>query len=175
MFNEIPIRFQRLTITQSIRNNAAETEIRHMNNNVVFLHGQPAPIGHYIRIGTSAYRQFETLLGAGRMPINSVVVEAAVCARRSRKGTFRRSSIPEAWRSQHFLDHELADANRVAQKAARIRTNDEALRETLLRSGERLERMSLVLEDLQRAIGHGPRSACPHRRIKSANRSARKW
>jgi hypothetical protein len=81
------------------------------------------------------------------------------------------SSISESRRIQHFLDHDLADANRAARQATRIGTNDEPLRETLLRSSERLERMSLVLDNLQKTMGDGPRSAAPRRR---ANRVARK-
>lgn len=84
------------------------------------------------------------------------------------------SSVPELRRIQHFLDHYLTDANRIARKAARIRTSDEPLRETLLRSSERLERMSAVLENLKLTIGDAPRSAAPRRRLGLLPDSARK-
>lgn len=84
------------------------------------------------------------------------------------------SSVSEARRIQHFLDKDLAEANRLARKAARIRTSDESLRETLLRSSERLERMSPVLEELQKTIGDGPRSAAPRQRSASGSNAARK-
>ena len=52
-----------------------------MNETVVYLHGQPSEIGHFLRIGTSGHRQLETLLGAGKMMLDRVVVEASAVAR----------------------------------------------------------------------------------------------
>jgi len=83
------------------------------------------------------------------------------------------SSIPDARRIEHFLDQDLANANRTARKAARIRTNDEALREVLVRSSERLERISAVLAELQNTVGDGPRSFSPQRRSASGRGAAR--
>lgn len=54
-----------------------------MSQNVVFLHGQPSAIGHFLRVGTTGHRQIETLLGAGRMPVQSVVIEAGVASRQA--------------------------------------------------------------------------------------------
>lgn len=51
-----------------------------MSQNVVYLHGRPSDIGHFLRIGTSGHRQLETLLGAGKMTIDRVVVEASAVA-----------------------------------------------------------------------------------------------
>jgi hypothetical protein len=83
------------------------------------------------------------------------------------------SSVPDSRRISHFLDQDLADANRTARKAARIRTSDDSLREMLLRSSERLERIPAVLEELQRTVSDGPRSAAPHRRSASGSGAAR--
>ena len=52
-----------------------------MTKKVVYLHGQPELIGHFLRIGTSGHRQLETLLGSGRMMIDRVVVEASAVTR----------------------------------------------------------------------------------------------
>lgn len=52
-----------------------------MNKNVVYLHGEPKAVGHFLRIGTSGHRQLETLLGSGRMNIDRVVVEASAVQR----------------------------------------------------------------------------------------------
>ncbi|UVC12251.1 hypothetical protein IHQ71_28875 (plasmid) [Rhizobium sp. TH2] len=52
-----------------------------MNENIVYLHGQPKPVGHFLRVGTSGHRQLETLLGSGRMMVDRVVVEASAATR----------------------------------------------------------------------------------------------
>ncbi|EQA99803.1 hypothetical protein L288_19150 [Sphingobium quisquiliarum P25] len=52
-----------------------------MGQNVVYLHGQPEPIGHFLRIGNSGHRQLETLLDSGKMMLDRVVVDAAAVAR----------------------------------------------------------------------------------------------
>src|SRR5260370_8610853 len=48
--------------------------------NVVYLHGQPEPIAHYLRLG-NLHRQVETLLGSGRMSLDRIVVEASAFSR----------------------------------------------------------------------------------------------
>ena len=83
------------------------------------------------------------------------------------------SLIPDSRRVSHFLDHDLADANRIARKISRIRTDDDSLRETLIRSSERIERISSVLEELGKTIGDGPRSSAPNRRDAFGNKAAR--
>ncbi len=40
---------------------------------VVYLHSQPEPIAHYLRLGT-LHRQLETLLGLGRMLVDRIVL-----------------------------------------------------------------------------------------------------
>ena len=52
-----------------------------MAENVVYLHGQPSPIGHFLRVGMTGHRQLETLLGAGTPVPNRVVLEAAATER----------------------------------------------------------------------------------------------
>lgn len=51
-----------------------------MSQNVIYLHGKPDPVAHYLRLGT-LHRQIETLLGSGRMPLDRVVVEASAFSR----------------------------------------------------------------------------------------------
>jgi hypothetical protein len=50
-----------------------------MSENVVYLHGQPDPIAHYLRLG-AFHRQVEKLLASGRMPVQRLVVEASAFA-----------------------------------------------------------------------------------------------
>jgi hypothetical protein len=50
-----------------------------MSENVVYLHGQPDPIAHYLRLG-AFHRQAEKLLTSGRLPVPRLVVEAAAFA-----------------------------------------------------------------------------------------------
>lgn len=47
-----------------------------MSENVVYLHPQPEPVAHYLRLG-AFHRQAEKLLAAGRLPVQRVVVEAS--------------------------------------------------------------------------------------------------
>jgi len=39
-----------------------------MSENVVYLHPQPEPVAHYLRLG-AFHRQVEKLLAAGRLPV----------------------------------------------------------------------------------------------------------
>src|SRR5262249_21914821 len=59
------------------------------------------------------------------------------------------SRIPEARRVQHFLDHTLADGDRQARQVARLRVADPQLREVLNDNARRIDRMRVVLENLQ--------------------------
>lgn len=52
-----------------------------MTKNVVYLHGQPEPIGHFLRVGTSGHRQLETLLASGRLLMNRLIFEASAVSR----------------------------------------------------------------------------------------------
>ena len=74
------------------------------------------------------------------------------------------SAVPEARRSQHFLEKELAAAERVARSAAKLKVSDEGLSELLQRSSDRLEKMHAVLEALNGTIAGQPRAAAPPRR-----------
>ena len=84
------------------------------------------------------------------------------------------SAVPDLRRVQHFLDHDLASANRFARDVAKLRINDEALKETLSKTGQRLERMPEVFENLKKILGDAPRSAPLQRRADSLPGSARK-
>lgn len=52
-----------------------------MSENIIYLHGQPSEVGHFLRIGTSGHRQLETLLGAGKMQLDRVVIDASAAVR----------------------------------------------------------------------------------------------
>lgn len=52
-----------------------------MTENVVYLHGEPEPIGHFLRVGSTGHRQLEDLLGSGRMMLDRVVVDASAVGR----------------------------------------------------------------------------------------------
>ena len=51
-----------------------------MNSNVVYLHGRPSPIAHFLRIGR-AHRQLEEIAASGRLPNDRVVFEASAVVR----------------------------------------------------------------------------------------------
>ncbi len=46
-------------------------------NNVVYLHGQPQPLAHFLRIGSSGHRKLEELLAAGQLPYSRFVADAS--------------------------------------------------------------------------------------------------
>jgi len=52
-----------------------------MAQNVFYLHGQPSPVGHFLRVGTTGHRQLETLLSAGKTMPDRVVIEASAAGR----------------------------------------------------------------------------------------------
>jgi hypothetical protein len=81
MFLEIAYQFQILTNCNT--NASFRQENSNMTQNVIFLHGQPSAIGHFVRVGSTGHRQIENLLGAGRMPMESVVIEAGVATRQA--------------------------------------------------------------------------------------------
>ena len=71
--------------------------------------------------------------------------------------------VPDIRRARHFLDHELAPTERSARNIAKLNVGDDALGTVLSRSGERLEKMHAVLEELAGAINGGPRASSPAR------------
>ena len=52
-----------------------------MAENVVYLHGEPEPVGHFLRVGSTGHRQLEELLASGQLMLNRVVLEAASVGR----------------------------------------------------------------------------------------------
>lgn len=52
-----------------------------MAENVVYLHREPDPIGHFLRVGNTGHRQLEELLGSGQMMLDRVVVDASSVSR----------------------------------------------------------------------------------------------
>lgn len=54
-----------------------------MNQNVVYLHGQSEPVGHFLRIGGSGHRQLELLANSGKLSIDRFVVDAAAVSRQT--------------------------------------------------------------------------------------------
>jgi hypothetical protein len=48
-----------------------------MSENVVYLHGQPKPIGRFLRIGSTGHRQLETLHESGKLHVDRVVINAS--------------------------------------------------------------------------------------------------
>src|SRR4051812_43576076 len=49
--------------------------------NVVYLHGDPDPVAHFLRIGASSHRKLEQLLAAGQLPYRRFVADAGVFLR----------------------------------------------------------------------------------------------
>ncbi len=51
-----------------------------MADNVVFLHKPPQQVSHHLRVGFSGHRQLDALAQSGRLPVSSVVFDAAAFA-----------------------------------------------------------------------------------------------
>lgn len=81
-----------------------------MGQNVVYLHGKPEPVGHFLRIGGSGHRQLETLLGSGKMMMDRVVVDAAAVGRQHDL----MASIAEAG-GELILDTNVAELSSVGK------------------------------------------------------------
>jgi hypothetical protein len=88
-----------------------------MGKNVVYLHGQPQPVGHFLRIGTSGHRQLETLLGSGRMMLDRVVVEASAVGRQHDL----LASLAEAG-GELILDTNVAELSSVGRYSGAAKT-----------------------------------------------------
>jgi hypothetical protein len=59
------------------------------------------------------------------------------------------SVVPESRRAQDFLDRTLADADRKARQVARLKVPDAKLKEILEGNARRVDRVRVVLENLQ--------------------------
>lgn len=67
------------------------------------------------------------------------------------------SAVPEQRRVSHFLDVELADAGRTARAAAKLKVN-RTVGEMLQKNADRLDRLSSVLDDLNKTDGVATRA-----------------
>ena len=56
-------------------------------SNVVYLHGELQPVAQFLRVGSSSHRQLETLLAAGRLPFDQLVMSAGVASQQIELGT----------------------------------------------------------------------------------------
>ncbi|MGE0259102.1 MAG: hypothetical protein AB7H71_08995 [Alphaproteobacteria bacterium] len=144
-----------------------------MSENVVYLHRQPEPVAHYLRLGTF-HRQVEKRLAAGRLPVERVVVEASAFTHQKdpkrhymhqrAKPLERLSRVSEARRVDDFLKHDLDPAARTAETAAKLAVGDVGMTEMLQRTNERLARLGQVLRDLHATVGDCPHFRAPARR-----------
>jgi hypothetical protein len=71
------------------------------------------------------------------------------------------STVSESRRAQHYIEKHLAEANRQARRAAKLKIGDEKLEETLRKNSERLDNMHRVAEALYKVLPETTRSALP--------------
>ncbi len=71
------------------------------------------------------------------------------------------SGVPEPRRAQHYIEKHLAEANRQAQRAAKLKIGDEKLAKTLKKNSERLDNVHRVAEALYKLLPETTRSAPP--------------
>lgn len=88
-----------------------------MDQNVVYLHGQPEPVGHFLRIGGSGHRQLETLLGSGKMMLDRVVIDAAAVPRQKDL----MASLAEAG-GELILDTNVAELSSVGKFSGAVKS-----------------------------------------------------
>ena len=86
------------------------------------------------------------------------------------------SRIPESRRVQHFLDRTLADADRAARQVAKLKVGDPQLREIVTDNARRLDRMRVVLENLQQTDAVSTRAEAfpPAMPLRAAQKSSRR-
>jgi hypothetical protein len=92
--------------------------------------------------------------------------------RQRARGVAELSRIPEARRAQHYLDKLLMPAERSARNTTKLKVEDDGLRKVLEKNSERLEKMHLVLDDLNSTIKDSPRSPAPRRQFQSSSAAA---
>jgi hypothetical protein len=68
------------------------------------------------------------------------------------------SAVPENRRSQHFLDKDLAQADRIARQIANLKVSDYRLAQKMEENSRRLDRMRVVLENLDKTSSSATRS-----------------
>ncbi|WP_443750428.1 hypothetical protein [Asticcacaulis solisilvae] len=68
------------------------------------------------------------------------------------------SDVPELKRAEHFLNDNLANADRVARNLTKLKPTDPVLSGLLEKNAKRLDGMRFVLEDLIKTEGQGSRS-----------------
>lgn len=81
------------------------------------------------------------------------------------------SKVPENRRASHFLEKDLASAERTARQAAKLKVDDDGLKKILVHSRERLGRMHAVLESLKVTMANEARSLAPKRRKASPSKA----
>jgi hypothetical protein len=68
------------------------------------------------------------------------------------------SAVPEQRRPQHFLDNDLAQADRTARQVANLKLSNATLTQKMLENSRRLDRMRVVLENLDKTATSATRS-----------------
>lgn len=68
------------------------------------------------------------------------------------------SAVPEQRRPQHFLNKDLAQADRTARQVSKLKVSDASLAQKMLENSRRLDRMRVVLENLERTAASATRS-----------------
>jgi len=68
------------------------------------------------------------------------------------------SAVPEPVRAQHFLDKDLAQADRKARQISKLKLSDEKLVAKLVENAKRLDRMREVLGSLEKLSGSSTRA-----------------
>lgn len=99
-----------------------------MSDNVVYLHGEPSPIGHFLRVGSSGHRQLETLLASNKMMLDRVVFDASVATRQAELV----SAVSEAG-GEVILDTNVAELSSIGRFSGAARTAPWANPESVLK------------------------------------------
>ena len=98
------------------------------------------PITHYLRIGHTGHRQLEPVSAIWAMP----------CA---------LERVPDHKRTRHFLDTDMAQADRLARQLKELKTGDTKMTKRLVEHRRRVEARRVVLENLYEARGDGAAGA----------------
>jgi hypothetical protein len=113
--------------------------------NVVYLHRAPDRITTFLRVGVSGHRQLETLLMAGRLPAERLVLDASAFARQGELVGALKAAGREL-----SLDTNVADLSSVGRYQGAAKTAPWANPERVITAQDLLGNETLVLSQIAR-------------------------
>jgi len=123
------------------------------------------PVGHFLRLGDTGHRQLADLHAEGRFSPKRV---PDMLSSPKRHSVYQRMHqiqalevVPDLNRAQHFLDGEMAQADRLARQIKELKTGDAKLDKRMLEHSRRMEKLRSTLEHFHSVRGAEAPRALP--------------